>query len=147
MSRKTVALASPSRNVRMRPGCSSRYQRPAGPWNARVIELNASPFIARTRRTCGIVVAPAVGTGVGGGVGDELGVGDAVGDGVGVGLGVAVAREPDAAASGVGDVDGTAAGVAEQAQASARTGASASRRAPMTFTGSTTQPPGRCDDP
>src|SRR5258706_161235 len=81
----------PSRKVRMRPGCSSTYQRPSGPWNAPVIELNASPPIARTRRTCGIVVA-AVGTGVGARVGDGLEVGDGVGGaGVGLRLGVAVA--------------------------------------------------------
>src|SRR5436190_19796747 len=97
MSRNTVALASPSRNVRMRPGCSSTYQRPSGPWNAPVIEVKARPPIARTSRTWGIVEA-TVGTGVGARVGGGLGEGDGVGDGVavavavaeGVGLGVVI---------------------------------------------------------
>src|ERR1700704_2742999 len=93
MSRNPVALASPSRNVRTRPGCSSTYQRALGPWNAPVIELNASPFMARTSRTCGIVDA-VVAAGVGTGVGATVGVADGVGDGDDVGL-------------AVGDADGT----------------------------------------
>src|SRR2546423_20992 len=141
MSRNTVALASPSRNVRIRPGCSSTYQRPSAPWNAPVIELNPSPPIARTSRTCGIVVA-TVGTGVGAGVGGGgLAVGDGDGDGVGDADG-----DGDAVAAAVGDAggddrvvsEGEAAvgdGVAangEQALVSAKAAASASRRAPMT---------------
>ena len=134
MSRNTVALASPSRNVRTRPGCSSTYQRPSGPWNAPVIELNVSPPIARTSRTCGIVVA-TVGTGVGAGVGDGLAVGDGVGDGdglaVGDGVDGAAVGDDDAPIVGVGTVtvaDG------EQAHTIARVAATASRRAPMTVT-------------
>src|SRR5947209_15466707 len=89
MSRNTVALASPSRNVRMRPGCSSTYHRPSAAWNAPVIELNARPFIARASLICGIAAA-TVGTGVGTGVGGGLavGVGVGVGDGERVGLAV-----------------------------------------------------------
>src|SRR5258708_8192208 len=79
MSRNTVAPGSPSRNVRMRPGCSSTYQRPSGPWIAPVIELNARPPIARTRRICGIAVE-RVGTGVGDGVAVRLEVGDGDGE-------------------------------------------------------------------
>src|SRR5438876_1094752 len=126
MSRNTVALASPSRDVRTRPGCSSTYQRPSGPWNAPVIELNVSPPIARTSRTCGIVVA-TVGTGVGASVGDGLAVGDGVGDGDGLAVGNGV----DGPVVGVGTVtvaDG------EQAHTIARVAATASRRAPMTVT-------------
>src|SRR5439155_367734 len=152
MSRNTVALVSPSRNVRIRPGCSSTYQRPSGAWNAPVIELNVRPHIARTRLTCGIVVA-TVGAGVGAVVGDGVGEGEAVGlavgvgVGVGLGLGVAVARGVEAAASGVGDADGAATGVAVHAHASTRTTTSASRRAPTTFTVSTLRRPYRCDPP
>src|SRR4029077_6015505 len=141
MSRNTVAAASPSRKVRMRPGCSSTYHRPSAAWNAPVIELNASPFIARASLTCGI--AATVGTGVGAGVGGGLAVGVAVGDGDGVGLGVAVAgaeggavtceaSEGDAPIVGVGTVAGE-----EHAHAGAKVAASASRRAPMTVTVST----------
>src|SRR5207249_8409367 len=125
MSRNTVALVSPSRNVRIRPGCSSTYQRPSGAWNAPVIELNVSPPIARTRLICGIVAA-TVGAAVGAVVGARVGEGEAVGlaagvgVGVGLGLGVAAARGVEAAASAVGDADGAPRGVAEHAHASTR---------------------------
>jgi hypothetical protein len=85
----------------MRPGCSSTYHRPSAAWNAPVIELKASPFIARVSLICGIVDA-TVGTGVGATVGGGLGVGVGVGDGDAVGLTVGV----DVTA---GDDDGEAA--------------------------------------
>src|SRR5437764_749739 len=102
MSRNTVALASPSRKVRMRPGCSSTYQRLSAAWNAPVIELNASPPIARASFTCGIA-----------GAGVETGAGAMVGDGVGVAEGVALGAgdadgDGDATTAGDGAVDGGA---------------------------------------
>src|SRR5256885_17270938 len=81
MSRKTVARASPSRNVRIRPACSTTYQRPSAACTAPVISANESPPKARTSCTAGIA-GLMVGAGVGAGV---AGTGD--GDGEGVGLG------------------------------------------------------------
>src|SRR5437867_2372931 len=86
MSRNSVACASPSRKVRILPGCSSTYHRPSAAWNAPVICVNVSAPIARCRLTWGRLTSTgggvvAVGACVGGGV-DTRGV--AVGPGVGV---------------------------------------------------------------
>src|SRR5204863_9598873 len=91
MSRKTVARASPSRNVRIRPDCSTTYQRPSAACSAPVISVNESPPNARTSCTdgiAGLMVGVGVGAGVAGtgdgegrGRGDAEGTSDAVGDG------------------------------------------------------------------
>src|ERR1700716_1671954 len=97
MSRNTVARASPSRNVRMRPGCSSTYQRRSGAWNAPVIELNVSPPSAFTSCTAG-----SAGTGVGATVGGTVAVGAAVGvDGGAVGVELVVGDGESEAAADV----------------------------------------------
>src|SRR5438874_3883637 len=82
MSRNTVARASPSRKVRIRPACSTTYQRPSAACSAPVISVNESPPNARTSCTAGIA-GLMVGVGVGAGVagtGEGLGLGDADGD-------------------------------------------------------------------
>src|SRR5438105_14516318 len=83
MSRNTVARASPSRNVRIRPACATTYQRPSAACSAPVISVNESPPNARTSCTAGIaglMVGVGVGAGVAGtGDGGGLGLGDAEG--------------------------------------------------------------------
>src|SRR5438132_128416 len=82
MSRNTVARASPSRNVRIRPACSTTYQRPSAACSAPVMSVNERPPNARTSWTAGIA-GLTVGAGVGAGVagtGDGAAVGDADGD-------------------------------------------------------------------
>src|ERR1041385_6543552 len=119
MSRNTVALVSPSRNVRMRPGCSSTYQRPSGPWNMPVIELKARLPIARTRRTCGID-ASTVGAGGGGSVGAGGGAGVRLGGGDGGGGGGGGAGGGRGAGDGAGG--GAGEGASRPAAAVARVG-------------------------
>src|SRR6267142_796191 len=104
MSRNTVARASFSRKVRIRPGCSSTYQRPSGAWNAPVIELNVSPPSAFTSCTCGRAggaVGATVGAIVGATVGATVGAGV---DGCAVGVALAV-RDADAAGDALSDSD------------------------------------------
>src|SRR5205823_14912212 len=98
MSRKTVARASPSRKVRIRPACSTTYQRPSAACSAPVISVKESPPKARTSCTAGIA-GLMVGVGVGAGVagtGDGEGGGDVEGDGEDEGAAVCdgVACEP-----------------------------------------------------
>src|SRR5947199_3970702 len=109
MSRNTVAVASPSRKVRMRPACSRTYQRPSAAWNAPVIWLNARPLITRCSRTAGTVggVGTGVGASVGAGVGVSAGVGDGVGGSGGAGLaaGSSHGAEDSSGVDGVADAD------------------------------------------
>src|SRR3989442_5557602 len=98
MSRNNVACASPSRKVRILPGCSSTYARPSAAWNAPVICVNVSAPIARTKRTWGRLTstggaAVAVGACVGGVV-----------DTRGVGVADAAADPGDAEAAGDGAI-------------------------------------------
>ena len=126
-----MAVASPSRKVRMRPTCSSTYQRPSGAWNAPVIWLNARPLITRCSRTAGTV--GGVGTGVGASVGAGVGVSVGVGGSGGAGLvaGSSDGAEDSSGVDGVADaaslVDVTAA--AEHAQTDTTMRQSASRPA------------------
>src|SRR5439155_2015403 len=133
MSRNTVAVASPSRKVRMRPACSRTYQRPSAAWNAPVIWLNARPLITRCSRTAGTVggVGTGLGASVGAGVGVSAGVGDGVG-GSGVDAGLAAGSsdgaEDSSEVEGVADaaslVDVTAAAAHAQTDTTMRQSAS-----------------------
>src|SRR5439155_25654825 len=133
MSRNTVAVASPSRKVRMRPACSRTYQRPSAAWNAPVIWLNARPLMTRCSRTAGTVagVGTRVGASVGAGVGVSVGVGDGGSGGAGLAAGSSDGAEDSSEVDGVADaaslVDVTAA--AEHAQTDTTMRQSASRPA------------------